>query len=81
MSDPRNSAVVASTSAGLTRPELLMRWHAARRRRDLSPLESEERRVATIEVGELEVRINALDVEASEGRPVQPVHRVGTHHS
>jgi hypothetical protein len=60
---------------------LLARWQAARRRRDASPAESEEYRHAAIEIGEIEVQINSLDVETSEGRHVAPAHRGGGSHS
>ena len=81
MHDARNLANAAPARPAPTRAELLARWGAARRRRDSAPLGSEEHSRAVIEVGEIEVAINALDVEESEGRHVQPAHRVESHHS
>lgn len=79
MPDVRNVAPAAPARPAPTRVELVGRWQAARRRRDAAPLESEEYRQAVIEVGEIEVSINALDVETTEGRHLQPAHRGGTH--
>ena len=59
----------------MTRAELLARWTAARRRRDAAPIDSPENRTAVIEIGEIEVTINALDVTVSEGRTVRPAQR------
>ena len=83
MPDARNAAATAASPArpAPTRAELLGRWQEARRRRENAPLGSEEYRLATIEVGEIEVTINALDVEASEGRQVKPAHRGEKPHS
>ena len=64
-----------------SRAELLTRWQAARRRRDAAPENSEPFRAAAIEIGEIELMINALDVEASEGRQVRPVRSDEVHHS
>ena len=75
MPDARNSIAPRPTS----RADLLARWTAARRRRDAAPLGSDEHRRAVIEVGEIEVEINAVDVEASEGRRVQPARPDGDH--
>ena len=80
MPDARMPVPAAASDAALTRTELLARWNAARHRRDDAPLDSEARRAATIEVGEIEVEINALDVQRAEGRDVQPAHRGGVHH-
>jgi DNA-binding response OmpR family regulator len=65
----------APGQTAVTRAELLARWTAARRRRDAAPLDSPENRAAVIEVGEIEVTINALDVTVSEGRTVRPAKR------
>ena len=73
--------VAAAADTAPTRDELLARWNAARRRRETAALESAEYERATIEVGEIEVMINAVDVEASEGRSVKPAHRVKVQHS
>ena len=81
MPDVRNLATTAPSRPALTRIELLARWNTARRRREAAPLGGEEHAQATIEVGQLEVMINALDVEASEGRRVEPAHRAEPHHS
>lgn len=70
MLDARNPATPAGRAP--TRADLLARWTAARKRRDAAPLGSEEHRRAVIDVGEIEVEINALDVTATEGRPTQP---------
>jgi hypothetical protein len=70
MLDARNAATPAGRTP--TRAELVARWTAARKRRDAAQLGSEEHRRAVIEVGELEVEINALDVQATEGRPARP---------
>jgi hypothetical protein len=72
MLDARNAA--SPTGRAPTRADLLSRWSAARKRRDAAPLGSEEHRRAVIEVGEIEVEINALDVTVTEGRPAQPAH-------
>jgi hypothetical protein len=72
MLDARNAATPAGRTP--TRAELLARWSAARRRRDAAPLGSEEHRRAVIEVGEIEVEINAIDVQATEGRAARPAH-------
>ncbi len=75
MPDARNPVAPTGRPAPApARPELIARWGAARRRRDAAPLGSEEHRRAVIEVGEIEVEINAVDVEAAEGRQVRPAH-------
>lgn len=79
MLDARNAATTAGRSP--TRADLLARWSAARRRRDATPLGSEEHRRAVIEVGELEVEINAADVTATEGRPARPATPGGPEHA
>lgn len=79
MPNVRNVAPAAPARPTLTRAELLALWQAARHRRDAAHVESEEYQRAAIEVGEIEVAINALDVEASEGRHVEPAHRDATH--
>jgi hypothetical protein len=73
MPDGKNPVAPTARPAP-TRAELVARWGVARRRRDAAPLGSEEHRRAVIEVGEIEVEINAIDVEASEGRQVRPAH-------
>lgn len=73
MSDARTG--VPAGRPAPTRADLLARWTGARRRRDAAPLGSEEHRRAVIEIGEIEVEINAVDVEASEGRTVKPAVR------
>ena len=78
----RNPASAAPTARPApTRADLVARWSAARRRRDAAAPDSEEHRKAVIEVGQIEVMINAMDVEASEGRHVQPAHRDEAMHS
>jgi hypothetical protein len=62
----------AGTRPTPTRSDLVARWQAARRRRDAAAPGSEEQRQAIIELGELEVQINAVDVLISEGRDVAP---------
>jgi len=79
MVDTRNSSTTAPARPAPTRMELLTRWMAARRRREAAQLGSEEFRQAVIEVGELEVMMNALDVAASGGQPVEPADAGGTH--
>ena len=79
MVDARNSSATAPARPAPTRTELLTRWMAARRRREAAQLGSEEFRQAVIEVGELEVMMNALDVAASGGQPVEPADAGGTH--
>jgi hypothetical protein len=81
MPQARTVANAAPARPAPTRAELLARWTAARRRRDAAPLDSEEHRRAVIEVGEIEVLINALDVEQSEGRHVAPARRGGVPNS
>ena len=79
MPDTRNPATNPSRSAP-TRADLLARWTAARRRRDAALLGGVDFRQATMEVGELEVAINALDVEAAARRD-EPVQQPGPGHS
>lgn len=76
MPDTRNPTTTSSRPAP-TRADLLSRWMAARRRRDAAPLGGEDFRQATMEVGELEVAINRLDVEAAARRD-EPAHRPGS---
>ena len=79
MPESRSSAGAMPAAASPTRADLLVRWNEARRRRDAAALGSEAQRDATIEVGELEVWMNALDVAASEGRVVRPAQRGEPH--
>jgi hypothetical protein len=79
MLDTTNQA--SPTARPASRAELLARWTAARNRRDAAVLGSEEHRQAVIEVGEIEVEINAVDVERSEGRHVQPAHGAEIEHA
>jgi len=81
MVDARNSSATAPARPAPTRTELLTRWMAARRRREAAQLGSEEFRQAVIEVGELEVMMNALDVAASGGQPAEPADAAERTHS
>jgi hypothetical protein len=81
MPESRPAPGSTPTAATPTRTELLMRWNEARRRRESAALGSDEYRKATIDVGELEVWVNALDVAASEGRAVRPAQPGEAHRS
>ena len=81
MVDARNSSATAPARPAPTRTELLTRWMAARRRRETAQLGSEEFRQAVIEVGELEVMMNALDVAASGEQPAEPADAAERTHS
>ena len=71
MVDARNNGTAAPARPAPTRTELLARWMAARRRPEAAQRGSEEVRQAVIEVGELEVAMNALDVASSEAHPTE----------
>jgi hypothetical protein len=81
MVDARNSSATAPARPAPTRTELLTRWMAARRRRETAQLGSEEFRQAVIEVGELEVMMNALDVAASGEQQAEPADAAERTHS